>query len=773
MSYNLSAQEEKKLILREYKSLLAALKPRMDNEERKLVRLAFEIASEAHKSTRRKSGEPYILHPIAVAKIAAEEIGLGVRSSIASLLHDTVEDTDLTIEDIKSNFGNEIARIIEGLTKISYVEENANTTQQAENFRKVLRTLLDDARIVLIKLADRLHNMRTMEHMKRDKQLKISSETTFLYAPLAHRLGMYSIHSELMDLSLKYTEPEVYAEIEAKLADTASVRDKLIKEFIKPIKQELDTLGIKAEIYGRVKSISSIVNKIRTKYVQFEEIFDIFAIRIIIDAPEGVDDKNECWRAYGAVGKIYRAGVNRMRDWISVPKGNGYEALHNTFLSPDGKWVEVQIKSTRMNEVAEKGIAAHWKYKEEFKKEEQALQQDQNLTANERKKKTRILADEEKRVHTKLDDFMKQMKEMLATDSTVGSLEFINDIKAELFRKEIYVYTPKGDIRVLPEGSTALDFAFDVHSELGAKCLGAKVNYKLVPISYVLSNGDQIEIIVGKNQKPHDDWLKFVKTGKAKGRIRYYLREEKRVIGEQGEITLLKKMNANGLPATSENISIIASYYKLASPLDLYVAIAENTLNLSDLKEFRIKGGVIYHEQEIKTNVKEIKDQIDLSKQLPDKGFELILFGESSNKIKYKLASCCSPISGDDVFGFITSGDGLKIHRTNCPNAASLMANYAHRVVRAKWAGSKQLSFLTAVRIVGLDDVGVINKITTVISGDLKVNMRSMNIESKDGIFEGTFTVFVQSKEQLEQLCARLGELEGINKVIRLQSDED
>jgi GTP pyrophosphokinase len=741
----------------------------MDNEDRKLIRLAFQQARDAHQDTRRKSGEPYILHPLAVAKIVVQEIGLGVRSTVASLLHDTVEDTDITLDDIRSDFGNEIAKIIDGLTKIGYVEENANTTQQAENFRKVLRTLLDDARIILIKLADRLHNMRTMQSMKREKQLKISSETSFLYAPLAHRLGMYEIHSELMDLSLRYTEPDVYNEIEEKLKETESVRDKLIKEFVKPIKAELDEIGIKAVITGRIKSISSIVNKIRTKHVTFEEIYDIFAIRIIIDAPEDKSDKDECWRAYGVVSKIYRAGVGRMRDWLSQPKGNGYEALHNTFLSADGKWVEVQIKSARMNEVAEKGIAAHWKYKEEFKKEEQQLAK---LPVNERKKKTRHIADEEKRVNTKLDDFMKQMKEMLSSDNAVGSLEFINDIKAELFRKEIYVYTPKGEIRVLPEGSSALDFAFDVHSELGAKCLGAKVNYKLVPISHILSNGDQIEIIVGKNQKPHDDWLKFVITGKARSRIRYYLREEKRVIGEQGEVILHKKMNALGFPTTADNMQTIAHFYKFESPLDLCVAIANGAVTLNNLKEFKMKAGSMVLETEAKVNIKELKEQIDLSKALPDKGFELILFGESSNRIKYKLASCCTPIPGDDVFGFVTSSEGLKIHRTNCPNAASLLANYGHRVIKAKWAGSKQLSFLTAVRIIGLDDVGVVNKITTVISGELKVNMRSMNIESKDGVFEGTFTVFVQSKDQLEQLCRRLGELPGINKVIRLQAEE-
>jgi GTP diphosphokinase / guanosine-3',5'-bis(diphosphate) 3'-diphosphatase len=766
VTYNLNAEEEKKLILREYRQLLYLLKDRLKKGDRELIRHAFVKASKAHQHTRRKSGEPYILHPLAVAKIVVQEIGLGVRSSIASLLHDTVEDTEITLDEIKLDYGNEIAKIIDGLTKIAYVEENQNTTQQAENFKKVLLTLVEDPRIVLIKIADRLHNMRTMSSMRKDKQLKISSETSFIYAPLAHRLGLYEIHSELTDLSLKYTEPEVYHEIAVKLSETKADRDRFIKDFIKPIKLQLEKENINCEIYGRAKSISSILNKIRTKHVSFEEVYDLFAIRIIVESAEGKNDKDECWRAYSIVSNIYKAGVGRMRDWLSQPKGNGYEALHNTFMSSNGRWVEVQLRSKRMNEIAEKGIAAHWRYKENFEKEQQQQLNDKNAG----RKPKAIPKEVQDRAQNKLDDFLKHLRELMSHVDP-NSLEFVQDLKDELFKQEMYVYTPKGDLRVLTVGATALDFAFDIHSELGAKCIGAKVNYKLVPISHELKNGDQVEIITGKNQKPNEGWLKFVVTGKAKNRIRYYLREEKRTFAEEGEVLLNKKMRALGLPVNNNNLQELANYYKLSSILDLHFAIANNNLDLNELRNFKVKSDEIYLDIKKNINVKEINEELQLSKQLPDKGFELILFGESSNKIKYKLANCCNPIQGDDVFGFVTSSEGLKIHRTNCPNAASLLANYGHRVVKAKWANNKQLSFLTAVRITGLDDVGIINKITSVISGELKINMRSMSIESKDGVFEGTVTVFVKSKEELLVMCQSLEALNGINSVIRLEAE--
>jgi GTP diphosphokinase / guanosine-3',5'-bis(diphosphate) 3'-diphosphatase len=751
--YTLSAEEENKWILREYRSLLTLLRPRAKKADKENLRRAFELAAEAHKDTRRKSGEPYILHPLAVAKIVVEEIGLGVRSSIASLLHDTVEDTDITLQDITLDFGIEIANIIDGLTKISHVEETQNTTQQAENFRKVLLTLVDDPRVVLIKIADRLHNMRTMQSMKREKQLKISGETNYIYAPLAHRLGLYEIHSELLDLCLQYTEPEVYSSISQKLKDTQRERDKFIRDFIRPIKQLLDAEGFVVEVYGRSKSVNSIYNKIKNKGVSFEEVYDLFAIRIIVDAPAD-KEISDCWRIYAILGSLYRtAGQARLRDWLTEPKGNGYKALHNTFISTSGKFVEVQIRSKAMNEIAEKGIAAHWKYKEGI----------ESKPKNDTDKKS---------TESKLEDFIVHIKDMLKNLDT-NSIEGIQDIKRDLFKEEMYVYTPKGDMRVLMVGATAIDFAFDIHSDVGRRCIGAKVNYKLVPISYVLKNGDQIEIITSNKQKPSEDWMQFAVTGKARSRIRYYLKEEKRKIAEDGKYAVDKKLKALHIPHTIQYVQDIATHFKHTSPLDLYYAIAIEAISIDEFKKFKLVNDKIDFGVEKKTTVKELSKEIELSKQIPGKGYELVLFGESSNQIKYKLANCCSPISGDDVFGFVTSSEGLKIHRTSCPNAPGLMANYGHRIVKAKWAGNKSLSFLTALRITGLDDVGIVNKITTVISGDLKINMRSMSIESKDGIFEGTFTVFVHDKNELNALCDRLEKLSGIQQVSRLEVDEE
>ena len=741
--YTLNAEEENKLIVKEYKSLVKSLLPRFKRGDKELLRRAFDIAVDAHKHMRRKSGEPYILHPIAVAKIVIEEIGLGLRSTICALLHDTVEDTDITLKELSLEFGTEITKIIDGLTKISNVVETHDTTQQAENFRKILLTLAEDPRVILIKIADRLHNMRTMDSMSREKQLKISSETTFIYAPLAHRLGLYEIHSELEDLAMKYTETDEYNIIAEKLKNTKKERETFIKNFIAPLKLELDKSGLLCNIYGRSKSISSIYKKIKTKQVSFEEVYDLFAIRIIVDAPIE-NDKDECWKAYGIVTNLYRPGVGRMRDWISNPKGNGYEALHNTVMSPSGKWVEVQVRSKRMNEIAEKGLAAHWKYKE----------------------------GEEKSTETKLDDWLKHVREMMQNLDT-SSLDFIQDLQQELFHKEMYVYTPKGEMRILPVNATALDFAFDIHSVLGSNCIGAKVNFKLVPLNHVLKSGDQIEIITSKKQKPHEDWLKFVITGKAKSRIKYYLKEEKRTIAEDGKAALERKMKSLNFPINTQNINELCAYFKLPSSLDLHYKIAIGAIDLKDLKKFVLHGDKIEIVVEKKLDVNIINEELELTKHLPGKGSELILFGESSKNIKYKLANCCNPINGDDVFGFVTASEGLKIHRTNCPNATSLMASYGHRVVKAKWAHNKSLSFLTAVRIIGLDDVGVINKITNVISGDLKINMRSMSIESNEGIFKGTVTIFVHNKEQLNLLCEKLQSLDGIQKVTRLEIDDE
>lgn len=743
LPYNKSDEEEKKMILREYRALLRSLKERLKKGDKALLRRAFEISVEAHKDMRRKSGEPYILHPLAVAQIAVEEIGLGVTSAICALLHDTVEDTEITLEEISAEFGPNIAKIIDGLTKISNVVDiKADTTIQAENFRKILLTLADDPRVILIKLADRLHNMRTLESMSREKQLKIASETTYIYSPLAHRLGLYEIKSEMEDLAMKYTMPDVYHDIAQGLKDTKSNRSRYINEFIKPIKEELTANGFDFEIYGRPKAIHSIYNKMRKKQVTFEEVYDIFAIRVIIkSAPDR--EKEDCWKVYSIITNFYHPSTERLRDWISVPKGNGYEALHTTVMGPGGRWVEVQIRTERMNEIAEKGLAAHWKYKEGA------------VSAQE----------------SKLDSFLKHLREILNNPDT-DTIDFIQDFKLDLFTEEIYIYTPKGDMRVLPKGATALDFAFDIHTQLGMKCIGAKVNYRLVPLSHQLDSGDQVEVITSSKQNPSEDWLGFLITAKAKSKVKNYLKEDKRRTADEGKAELKKKMEHIGAPMSQHNINELLIYYKKATQLDFYYAIAVGNIDLKDLKNFTLYGDKFQHPgREIKAETKAMEE--DAAKIKPGKGTELIIFGERSDKVLYKLAQCCQPIPGDDVFGFVTSGEGLKVHRTDCPNAAKLLANYGHRIVKTKWAKNKEISFLTGVRIIGMDDVGVIQKITNVISGELKLNMRSLSIDSKDGIFEGTIMVYVHDREELNNFCTKLGALDGVSKIERLEGTND
>jgi guanosine-3',5'-bis(diphosphate) 3'-pyrophosphohydrolase len=733
--YNLNEEQEKKLILREYRALLRGLKEKLKPGDKRLIRLAFEMAVEAHKTMRRKSGEPYILHPIAVARICVEEIGLGVRSTICSLLHDTVEDTDISLEDIEREFGNEIARIVDGLTKISNVID-VNASQQAENFKKILLTLTDDPRVILIKLADRLHNMRTLDHMKSDKQLKISSETVYVYAPLAHRMGLYNIKTEMEDLAMKYLEPDAYKEIARKLAETKKERSRYINEFIKPLKDKLDKAELKFEIYGRPKHIHSIQNKMKKKGVSFEEVYDLFAIRIILEStPE--NEKGDCWKVYSIITDEYTPAPERLRDWLSNPKSNGYEALHTTVMGPQGKWVEVQIRTKRMNEIAEKGLAAHWKYKEGS-------------------------ADE-----NRFDKWFQQIREVIGNQDT-DSVDFLQDFKTSFLAEEIYVYTPKGDVKMLPVNSTSLDFAFSIHSAIGVKTIGAKVNHKLVPLSHKLRSGDQVEIITSNKQKPSEDWLNFVVTSKAKGRIRDALKEEKRKIAEDGKYTVQRKIEGMGAAFNQHNIDELWTYYKLSSALDLFYQVAIKNIDLKELKEFKVYGDKIEAPKPVK--IQEIK--VDgLHHTFPKKEAELIIFGESSDKIVYNLANCCKPIPGDDVFGFVTTGKGLTIHRTNCPNAAKLMANFGHRIVKTKWAKNKEISFLTGLKIVGLDDVGVVNKITNLISGELRINIAALTIEAKEGVFEGNIKLYVHDKEELDELVRSLYSLPGIEKVDRYDTE--
>jgi len=735
--YNLNEEEEKKEILRQYRGLLKALKPKLKPGDKELLRTAFEMAADAHQNMRRKSGEPYIFHPIAVAMICVNEIGLGVRSTICSLMHDTVEDTDITLEDVQREFGSEITKIVDGLTKISTVMDT-NTSQQAENFKKILLTLTDDPRVILIKLADRLHNMRTLDSMKREKQLKISSETVYVYAPLAHRMGLYNIKTEMEDLAMKYMEPDTYRYIAKKLNDTKRERTKYINDFIRPIKEKLEGANFDFEIHGRPKSIHSIWSKMKKKGVAFEEVYDLFAIRIIVNsAPE--KEKEDCWKVYSMITDEYTPSTERLRDWLSNPKSNGYEALHTTVMGPQGKWVEVQVRTKRMNEIAEKGLAAHWKYKEGKEDE------------------------------SRFDKWFQQIREALANNEN-NSLDFLQDFKTSFLTEEIYVYTPKGEVRMLPLGATALDFAFSVHTAVGSKCIGAKVNHKLVPISHKLRSGDQIEIITSAKQKPNSEWLNFVITSKAKTKIKDSLKEEKRTIAEEGKYILQRKLEGMGAAMSQHNMEELAIHYKVNSSLDLLYEIAIKKIDLKDLKEFVVHGDKLVHPKPVKVVVEEKHDH-DLPKSLNKKDTELIIFGESSDKIQYSLANCCKPIPGDDVFGFISTGEGLKIHRTNCPNAARLLANYGHRVVKTKWAKNKEISFLTGLRIVGLDDVGVIHKITNLISGELKFNISAMTIEAKEGVFEGNVKIFVHDKDELDELVNRLIALPGIERVDRYDTE--
>ena len=734
--YNLNEEQEKKLILREYRALLRSLKPKLKPGDKELVRQSFEMAAEAHKTMRRKSGEPYILHPLAVAQICVEEIGLGVRSTICALMHDTVEDTDITLDDVQREFGTEIARIVDGLTKISNVID-VNLSQQAENFKKILLTLTDDPRVILIKLADRLHNMRTLESMKREKQLKIASETVYIYAPLAHRMGLYNIKTEMEDLAMKYLEPDTYKEIARKLAETRRERTRYINEFIRPIKQKLEDGEYKFEIYGRPKSIHSIWNKMKKKGVTFEEVYDLFAIRVILDSPQE-KEKQDCWSVYSMITDEYTPSPERLRDWLSNPKSNGYEALHTTVMGPQGKWVEVQIRTRRMNEIAEKGLAAHWKYKED--------------TADE----------------SRFDKWFQQIREVLNNQDT-DSVDFLQDFKTSFLAEEIYIYTPKGDVKMLPVGSTALDFAFSIHSAVGSQCIGAKVNHKLVPISHKLRSGDQVEIITSSKQKPTEDWLNFVVTAKAKTKIKDALKEEKRKIADDGKYTVQKKLEGMGAAFNQHNIDELTNFYKLSSSLDLFYNVAVRSIDLKELKDFNVLGDRLEAPKPVRPAV-EIKGDAALS-SLNKKDAELIIFGESSDRIVYNLANCCKPIPGDDVFGFVTTGKGLTIHRTNCPNAAKLLANYGHRVVKTKWAKNKEISFLTGLKITGLDDVGVIHKITNLISGELKINISALTVEAKEGIFHGNIRVFVHDKEELEELVDRLKKLSGIQSVDRYDTE--
>ncbi|MFC3878882.1 RelA/SpoT family protein [Algoriphagus namhaensis] len=729
-------EEERKEILKRYRRLLRQAKPVLKPGDAKLIKRAFNVSLEAHKDMRRKSGEPYIYHPLEVALICVEEIGLGTTSIVAALLHDVVEDTDWELEDIERDFGKKVMTIIDGLTKISGVFEYGSS-QQAENFRKMLLTLSDDVRVILIKLADRLNNMRTLQSMPRHKQLKIASETMYLYAPLAHRLGLYTIKSELEDLYLKYTDTETYLDIVNKIQQSKSLRNRFIKKFIQPLDEELSRQAFDYTIKGRPKSVYSIYSKMKKQGIPFDEVYDLFAVRIILES-ELDNEKADCWQVYSIVTDFYQPNPDRLRDWISTPRSNGYESLHTTVMSNTGQWVEVQIRTKRMDEIAERGYAAHWKYKEKDSKSPSGL-----------------------------DDWISQVRGLLESNEA-NAIEFMDDFRGNLFHEEVFVFTPKGDLKVLPFGATALDFAFEIHTEVGAKCIGAKVNQKLVPISHKLKNGDQVEILTSNKQRPNEDWLNSVVTSRAKAKIKDALREEKKSSILDGKEIVRRKLKQMKMPFNSENVEKLRAYYELKTANEFYYRVGKGVIDPTTIRAF--KEFLEIQRKKQKAMQERVKDESSFTKELksikgPD--HDQLLIGEDMDVVDYILAKCCNPIPGDDVFGFVTVNEGIKIHRTSCPNAVELLSNHGNRVIKARWTSQKAIAFLAGLHIVGTDRVGLINDVTKVISDELKVNMRSITVDSDAGIFEGTIRLYVHSTSHLDKLMENLSKVEGILKVSR------
>ncbi|MFL1581526.1 bifunctional (p)ppGpp synthetase/guanosine-3',5'-bis(diphosphate) 3'-pyrophosphohydrolase [Riemerella anatipestifer] len=735
MVYDL--EKENKEILARYKDLISNTYRTLNEEQNKLIRKAFDIALDAHKDQRRKTGEPYIYHPIAVAKIVAEEIGLGATSIACALLHDVIEDSDYTYEDIKKIFGEKIASIVNGLTKIS-VMNNQNISIQSENYRKLLLTLSEDFRVILVKIADRLHNMRTLDSMRPDKQKKIASETVYIYAPLAHRLGLYNIKSELEDLSLKYNNPEVYTEITSKLDLAKEQREGYLEEFKNEVSEYLSKEELDFKIKGRTKAISSIYRKMLKQNVGFEEVYDNYAIRIIYKS----DLKNEkflAWKIYSIVTDLYKSNPQRMRDWISAPRSTGYESLHLTVLGPDNKWIEVQIRSERMDEIAEKGVAAHYKYKEGFRRNSD---------------------------DTNFEQWVTQIREVLENQEMMSTSELLDDIKLNLYSKEVFVFTPKGEVTILPKNATALDFAFSVHTDLGMKCLGAKINGKLVPISYVLKNGDQIEILSSNNQRPKQDWLDFVVTSKAKSKIKNALNIERNQRVAEGKEILQRKLKSAKIAFSEEEVNNLQKYFALKTSQELFLKFHDGSLDIGDLKRYSerksIFSSLLQKFRKISTKSQNIKEEN------PYQNLDLIVFSKDEEKLNHTFAKCCTVVPGDKIFGFLTISDGIKVHNDNCPNAVNLRANYDYRVLTAKWVNAESFSNRVKVQVEGLDRMEMINDITKIITNAMSIDMRSFSIESTDGIFTGQISLEVKSKDQLEETIKHLRRIEGVTSVKRI-----
>lgn len=731
-------EAENKAIAQEYKELLRISYQTLSDEDKKIIRKAFDVAVEAHKEQRRKSGEAYIFHPIAVAKIVARDIGLGSTAIAAALMHDVVEDTEITVQDIEKMFNPKIAKIVEGLTKIPKVKQDQEISLQAENFRKMLLTLNDDVRVILIKIADRLHNMQTMEGMADYKQAKIASETLYIYAPLAHRLGLYNIKTQLEDLGLKYTEPEVYRDIVSKIKETKEEQDAYIKSISEILSKSLVDEGIDFIIKGRPKSIYSIRRKMRVQGVTFDEVYDKFALRIIYKSNEH-DEKFLAWKIYSVITDHYRPSPSRLRDWISSPKSSGYEALHVTVMGPMGRWVEIQVRSERMDEIAEKGYAAHYKYKNNSDAEEHGL-----------------------------EIWLNQLKEALENANT-NAVDFVEDFKLNLYAKEIYVFTPKGEIKSLPKGATTLDFAFSIHSEIGVKTRGTKVNGKLVPLNHVLNSGDQVEIITSPNQKPNAQWLDYVTTSRAKNKIKNVLNENIKKIAEDGKEVLVRKLRHLKVNFNENTLNELVNYFKLQTSLDLFYRVGIGAIENQQLKDFAAqKSNTLVNFFKKTITRKQNLDEERIQKHEISKKYDLLVFGVEQNKLDYKLSPCCNPIPGDNVFGFVTINEGIKVHRTDCPNAISMQSNFAYRIIAAKWIDSSQEEFKATLKITGMDILGLTNELTKVISNVMHVNIQSISLNSEAGIFYGQVTVIVQNNNILKKLIDSIKKVDGVDRVTRV-----
>lgn len=730
-------KKENKAIAQEYKELLRISYQKLSAEDKKLIRKAFDVAVDAHQEQRRKSGEAYIFHPIAVAKIVASQIGLGPTSIAAALLHDVVEDSEITVEDIEKMFNPKVAQLVDGLTKISKIQKDLNSSTQAENFRKMILTLNDDVRVILIKLADRLHNMQTMESMVDYKQTKIASETLYIYAPLAHRLGLYNIKTQLEDLGLKYTEPVIYNNIVDKIKETKEEQDQYIKNISDVIKKSLDDEGIDYVIKGRPKSIYSIRRKMNAQNVSYDEVYDKFALRIVYKSNTH-DEKFLAWKIYSIVTDHYRPSPSRLRDWISSPKSTGYEALHITVMGPLGRWVEVQVRSERMDEIAEKGYAAHYKYKQGATEE------------------------------SGLDIWLNQLKEALENQEK-NAVDFVEDFKMNLYSKEIFVFTPTGEIKSLPKGATTLDFAFSIHSAIGVHTRGTKVNGKLVPLNHELKSGDQIEVITSVNQKPTPHWLNYVTTSRARTKIKNVLNENTKKIAEEGKELLTRKLRHLKVTLNEKTINELVVFFKLKTSLDLFYKVGNGTIENQKLKDFAaIKSNsfINFFKNKIKRSPSANTEQI--SKDEIISTYDLLVFGPEQDKLEYKLSACCNPIIGDDVFGFLTINEGIKVHKKDCPNSLSMQSNYAYRVIKAKWIDSSQQEFKAVLIITGMDFLGLTNELTKVISSNMNINIQSITLTTEAGLFNGKVAVIVKNNSILEKMMAKIRKIDGIDKVTRV-----